>query len=407
MTLTGGSNRADVLASDHLVSVVRQLAASRNVDEVAAVVRRAARELTGADGATFVLREEGSCHYVDEDAISPLWKGRRFPLEHCITGWAMLHRRAVVIPDIYADDRIPHDAYRPTFVRSLVVVPIRTAEPLGAIGTYWSTERHAEAWEVELLQALADSTAVAMENVRVYAELEARVEARTEALARANDELRQLAAHVAHDIRSPLTTIAGLAELLVARHGDAIGDDARRVAQLLLDGTANLAGFTNDLLEYLAGSRDPQRTHLDMAAIAAEVVRRVDGLVNDRGASVTWANPPLVSGDRVLITQALQNLVANAITYTPRDRHPVVTISVEIERDDWLLRVADNGAGIPLAEREAVVEPFRRGSAAAGHTGSGLGLALCQRIAEHHGGGLTIDDAPGGGAIVTLRIPHE
>src|SRR5581483_9662786 len=115
---------------------------------------------------TFVLRDDDKCYYVDEDAIEPLWKGQRFPLEQCISGWAMLNRQHVVIEDIYADERIPHEAYRPTFVKSLVMVPIRTLDPLGSIGIYWATRHRATEQQIGLARALADSTAIALENVR-------------------------------------------------------------------------------------------------------------------------------------------------------------------------------------------------------------------------------------------------
>ncbi|MGC4084475.1 MAG: HD domain-containing phosphohydrolase [Vicinamibacterales bacterium] len=156
------------LATRELIATIPRLAFARTLPEIQAIVRTAARRIAAADGATFVLRDARHCYYADEDAIAPLWKGRRFPLEACISGWAMQHRQSVVIPDIYVDNRIPHDAYRPTFVRSLAMVPIRTADPIGAIGVYWADTRRASADELELLQALADSTAVALENVRVY-----------------------------------------------------------------------------------------------------------------------------------------------------------------------------------------------------------------------------------------------
>lgn len=174
-----------------LVDAVQRLSLARDLESIAAIVRRAARELTGADGATFVLRDDECCYYMDEDAISPLWKGQRFPLETCISGWVMLHRQPVVIPDIYADARIPHAAYRPTFVKSLVMVPIRSLEPIAAIGNYWAHEHHAGAEDVRLLAALADSTAVAMENVRIHAELEERVALRTAQLAQSNALLQE------------------------------------------------------------------------------------------------------------------------------------------------------------------------------------------------------------------------
>jgi diguanylate cyclase (GGDEF)-like protein len=177
---------------ERLVQAVVELSMARSLGEIQRIVRTAARELTGCDGATFVLRDNGKCYYADEDAIAPLWKGNRFPMEICISGWAMLNRDAAIIPDIYLDNRIPHAAYRPTFVKSLVMVPIRKLDPVGAIGNYWAHERQPSEQEVTLLQALADATSIAMENVQVYAELEERVRDRTAELEKANEEIRQL-----------------------------------------------------------------------------------------------------------------------------------------------------------------------------------------------------------------------
>src|SRR4051812_5995202 len=92
---------------EQLAIVVQELSLARSLDAVTKIVRKAARELTGADGATFVLRDGNLCYYADEDAIEPLWKGKRFPMSACISGWCMLNRRPVIIEDIYRDDRIP------------------------------------------------------------------------------------------------------------------------------------------------------------------------------------------------------------------------------------------------------------------------------------------------------------
>ena len=143
----GGAQRETALFT--LVDAIEQLSSARTVEDVAAVVRSAARRIAGADGVTFVLRDRDQCFYLDEDAVSPLWKGRRFPLKSCISGWAMLNRMTAVIPDIYADARIPHDAYRPTFVRSLVMTPVRAEDPLAAIGAYWAEVRTPTADEIQ------------------------------------------------------------------------------------------------------------------------------------------------------------------------------------------------------------------------------------------------------------------
>ncbi|MBS1191875.1 MAG: diguanylate cyclase protein [Rhodocyclaceae bacterium] len=176
---------------EKLVGVVQELSLARDLETVMAIVRRAARELTGADGATFVLRDGDQCFYAEENAIEPLWKGKRFPMSICISGWVMLNRQSTVIEDIYADPRIPAAAYRPTFVRSLAMVPIRTLDPLGAIGNYWAKPYRPSPEQLKVLQALADTTAVAMENVKIYAELEERVRQRTAELEGANGQLRR------------------------------------------------------------------------------------------------------------------------------------------------------------------------------------------------------------------------
>jgi serine phosphatase RsbU (regulator of sigma subunit) len=176
-----------------LVNTVQELSMARDITTVMAIVRKIARELTGADGATFVLRDrlsEGEfCFYADEDAIGPLWKGSRFPIEACISGHAMLDRKPIVIEDIYTDDRIPIAAYEVTFVKSLAMVPIRTIDPVGAIGNYWANQHLATEEEVSLLQSLADITAVTLENIKVYDELEQRVKERTLELEEKNQEI--------------------------------------------------------------------------------------------------------------------------------------------------------------------------------------------------------------------------
>jgi serine phosphatase RsbU (regulator of sigma subunit) len=192
LTTSGESDHTDdARGMARLVQAVQELSLARSLPEVQRIVRTAARELTGCDGASFVLRDDDKCYYADEDAIAPLWKGSRFPLEACVSGWAMLNRESAVIPDIYSDARVPHEAYRPTFVKSLVMVPIRKLDPIGAIGNYWARARQPSEQEVSLLQALADATSIAMENVQVYSELEQRVHDRTVALELANEEIRQ------------------------------------------------------------------------------------------------------------------------------------------------------------------------------------------------------------------------
>lgn len=148
-----------------LDETVHALEETSILEEVQRLVRTCARFLTDSHGATIVLLDGNQCFYADEDAISPLWKGQRFPVEECISGWAMLHRRTAMIPDIRVDERIPQQAYRPTFVRSLVMVPIREHAPIGAIGAYWAVPHRATAGQIALLSALAEASSAALERI--------------------------------------------------------------------------------------------------------------------------------------------------------------------------------------------------------------------------------------------------
>ncbi|MES2679676.1 MAG: GAF domain-containing protein [Bacteroidota bacterium] len=151
---------------DLLVTTVQELSLAKDLQTLMYIVRKAARKCTGADGVTFVLNEKEYCYYADEDAIAPLWKGQRFPIHACISGWVMVNRMPAIIKDIYQDSRIPHDSYKGTFVKSLAMVPIRTLEPLGALGAYWASPYIPDEQELRMLQAIADVTAVAFTNVQ-------------------------------------------------------------------------------------------------------------------------------------------------------------------------------------------------------------------------------------------------
>jgi two-component sensor histidine kinase len=148
--------------AEALVAVLRRLSCARSLDEVMDVVTHATRVLLRADGVTFVLRDGDLCHYADEDAIAPLWKGRRFPMSACISGWCMEHNEAVAIPDILEDPRIPQDAYLPTFVKSLAMVPVRQEDPVAVIGAYWAEPHLASPEDMERLQTIANASALAL-----------------------------------------------------------------------------------------------------------------------------------------------------------------------------------------------------------------------------------------------------
>ncbi len=388
-----------------LVTAVQELSRARTAEAVRDIVRHAARQLTGADGATFVLRDQDQCHYVDEDAIAPLWKGQRFPLTACISGWSMLHGEPVVIEDVFADARIPHAAYRRTFVQSLVMVPIRPDQPVGAIGTYWSVHRRAGPGEVAILQALANTTAVALENVRVYAELETRVRQRTRQLEQANAELEGFAASVSHDLRAPLAVISGSAELLQMRLGQALEPEDRRRLETVPEQVQRMSQLIEDLLR-LARLRQAelQLEPVDLAALAEEIAGGLAAAAPERRVGFSAGAVPLVRGDEALLRIALENLLSNAWKYTRRTAAAVVAFGCRVEAEGPVFFVRDNGAGFPAEEVGRLFRPFQRLHSNAEFPGTGVGLSIVANIVDKHGGKVWGETTPGGGATFCFTL---
>ncbi|HVY71889.1 MAG TPA: GAF domain-containing protein, partial [Verrucomicrobiae bacterium] len=369
-------------AMRRLVQAVQELSLAKDLGAIMTVVRRAARELTGADGATFVLRDGDKCHYADEDAIAPLWKGQRFPMSTCISGWVMLNKEPVAIEDIFSDSRIPSDAYRPTFVKSLVMVPIRPEAPIGAIGNYWATRHRASNEEVELLQALANTVSVAMENVQLYMDLERRVQERTAQLELANRDLEAFSYSVSHDLRAPLRAVSGFVGLLAEECHDALDDRAWEHITRVRAETARMARLIDDLLRLAKLSRAQLcRETVDLSALVSEIAGRYATVESGREVEFVVTNGLEVNGDASLLRAVLENLIGNAWKYTEKtERARVEFGQTGCEAGFITFFVKDNGAGFDMRYADKLFLPFQRLHSDEDFAGTGVGLATVQRI---------------------------
>lgn len=391
-------------ASARLVAAVQQLSLARDFDSIRAIVRRAARDLVGADGATLVLREGNQCHYVDEDAIAPLWKGRRFPLSACISGWTMIHHKPAAIRDIYADPRIPADAYRPTFVKSLVMVPIRPDDPIGAIGNYWASYHDPEPEEIELLQALANTTAVAIENARANEDIERRVRERTLQLESANVDLAAFSYSVSHDLRAPLHNIGTFAELLEEEATTATPEARREYTGHIRRQVGRMTGMIDDFLRLSRVAQsglDPAT--IDLAPMGDDII--ADLRASAPGRSMDFIRPASLPaiGDPRLVRIVLENLLSNAWKYTGR-LPGVARIELGIDPAAHVYFVRDNGAGFDPAHADKLFVPFQRLHSQKEFAGSGIGLATVARIIGKHGGRIWAESFPGEGATFFFTL---
>jgi signal transduction histidine kinase len=407
-----------------LVTAVRELSQARDLDTIMRLVRDAARELTGSDGASFVLRDRDDCYYAEESAIAPLWKGRRFPSTSCISGWVMEHGESVAIDDVFADSRVPQEVYAPTFVKSLAMVPIRHAHPLGAIGTYWKTRHCSPPEELAVLQALADSTAVAMENVAVYAELERRVEQRTLALQSANRELAAkhaslielqqqrdtLNALVVHDLKSPASAIILAAHLRLDRSNP--GDTSRRDWSRVLASAEQVHRTALDLLDVISskeGRISPRLCEVDIGALLLETAELLGPHAEQRHKAIEIQVAPafgVIHADPQLLRRVLQNLVDNALKHTPANG--AVRVVAESTADGCIeICVSDFGPGIAVAQRQRVFSAHTTLEQSVDGTSvsHGLGLTFCRLAVEAHGGRIWIEDNDPCGSRFRFQLP--
>lgn len=399
---------------DTVIDLISRLSLARGLDEVMAIVRRGARHLTGADGVSFVLRDNGKCFYADEDAIGPLWKGQRFPMEACISGWAMLNRQPVVIEDIYLDQRIPHDAYRRTFVKSLVMVPVRQEDPVAAIGAYWAHQRRPSQSEVDLLMTIANGAAVAMTNVALYAALvAAKEEAEHNAMVAEQAGRAKLffLANISHELRTPLNAIIGFTQMMQATQPAPGAPRYDEYLDCILQGGNNLLRLVEDLLD-ISRLEDGQFSlspgPVVLATVMAEAVEALGLQAAEAGVELRCAAAPppaKVRADRRAIKQVVLNLLANAVKFTPRGGQ----IDVEWPDCDGGCAVAirDTGIGMTPQELERVREPFVQTARERHqfHQGAGLGLSIANALVYLQGGRLDIASCPGKGTTVTVHLP--
>lgn len=399
----------DRAATRKLIKMIQELFLARDLETVTAIVRRGARELTGADGAAFILREGELCYYADEDAIAPLWKGKRFPMAGCISGWVMTHRQPVAIEDVDADSRIPARAYHPTFVKSLTMVPIRTASPIGAIGNYWSRPYRSTPEEIELLQALADSTSIALENIDLYSELKQCAKESQEA-ARVKS---QFVSNVSHELRTPINSILGYAALLRDEVYGPISPDQIYPTEAILRNARELLSLIESILDLSRMDAGRLTLHTDLIRLSElleETIRSAKPFVEKKTLGLKWQLDtfPLVWSDAGKIKQVLTNLLSNAIKFTQSGEISIQARNVP-EREGVEIIISDTGIGMKAQDLPKIFDPFYQvlSDSAQPSGGVGLGLSIVKELVNLLGGDIAVKSEVGTGSTFTLFLPYR
>ena len=240
-------------------------------------------------------------------------------------------------------------------------------------------------------------------SVAVHTDITER-KAMSEELERSNAELEEFAYVASHDLSEPLRVIGGFTDLLQRRYEGQFDDQADRFLEATREGVDRMQAMIDALLAYSRVGRSavaPARVDCDRAVQDAR--RGLDRLISERGAELSVSELPNITGDPTLISQLFQNLISNAVKYGDSE-HPLVGVRADRSNGEWVFSVEDNGGGIEPDQTERVFEMFQR-LHGRDQAGTGIGLAICKRIVEQHGGRIWVEPGDGGGSAFRFTVP--
>ncbi len=249
---------------------------------------------------------------------------------------------------------------------------------------------------------------------RIVDELEAARSARvqladqTVELQRSNSELEQFAYVASHDLQEPLRKIASFCQLLEKRYGDKLDERGVEYIAFAVDGAKRMQVLINDLLSFSrVGRVGEMRAEADLDAALDDALANLAAAIEESNAEIVRPAQrlPLIVGDPTLLTMLWQNLIGNAVKFQHPGQPPRIVIECERRGEDWLLTVTDNGIGIDDEFVDKVFVIFQRLHGRDQYSGTGLGLALCKKIVEHHGGAIRIDTSHNGGTRFEFTLP--
>lgn len=227
-----------------------------------------------------------------------------------------------------------------------------------------------------------------------------------QALVRSNLELQQFAFVASHDLRAPLRSIQGYLGLLEARHAAMLDGDARYLIRRATDAVRQLDGLTDDLLTYAqVDAQARPMVPVDCNQVLADTLLLLDAAISEAKAQVSAPQLPTVHGDRAQLVQLFQNLVGNALKYRG-EQAPHVRITAKRGQHAWVFAFTDNGIGIQARHQERIFEVFKRLHTQQEYPGNGIGLAVCQRVVQRHGGRIWVTSEPGQGSTFFFSIPE-
>jgi signal transduction histidine kinase len=328
-----------------------------------------------------------------------------------VVGRALLEGRTVQVPDVLADPEYTwSEAQERTGFRSVLAVPLlREGHPIGVLVLARSVTRPFTDKQVEVVTTFADQAVIAIENVRLFDE----IQDKSRQLAEASERKSQFLASMSHELRTPLNAIIGLTEMMVSNAARFGTEKAQGPLQRVNAAGTHLLSLINEILDLSkieVGKLELNLEPVDLARLIDEVIGTAGQLAEkNRNRLVVEAqeNRGALNADSLRLKQILLNLLSNACKFT-KDGEVALRVSKVADGRDWVeLAVADNGIGMTAEQQAKLFQDFTQADSltARRYGGTGLGLALSRKLARMMGGDVTVTSEPGKGSVFTVRLP--
>ena len=405
-SLRAAGDEARALASENeiLGEIGRIIASSLDINEVYEGFANQVRRLIEFDRLSISLVNLDDNTFTNAYILGHDVEGRQvgdvISLEGTVTSEAVRSKRSMIIQGDPAElkERYPNLLGFP----SIVLAPLIYRRQLFGVLNARSSKLNAYTEEdSEVLSRVASQITPAIASSLLYADI-----VRTQGdLARSNSDLEQFAYAASHDLQEPLRTITSYLGLVKDRYSESLDETAQEFIDYAVDGAERMRTLINDLLEYSRVNVQEKPLESVSCDDALELaIRSLNQAIVRNGADIQTSPLPVVIGDESQLHRLFQNLLSNALKFRG-DKSPVIRVWAELQGDEWVFAVKDNGIGIAPEYREKVFGMFSRLHSRAQYEGTGVGLALCSKIAQRHGGRIWVESDVGKGATFRFNIP--
>jgi len=331
-----------------------------------------------------------------------------------VTGWVAQTGLSVRLGDVRQDAR--YYKVRENICSELCV-PLKAGDQVIGVINIESDQPDAYS-EVDesVLETVAAQISIAIQNAQLHEkiqqhadELELRVQERTAQLQVANKELESFSYSVSHDLRAPLRAISGFSEIIARRHRSNLNEEGQHYIDNIVQASERMGHLIDDLLTYARlGRKGVRREPVSLASLVSEISRNMQSRLAEIHGTLNVAEDlPTVIGDQTLLSQVFTNLLENAFIYHKPDVPPQVSLTYYNEDQHVVVKVSDNGIGIPLEYQEKIFNMFQRLHSEEEYPGTGIGLATVRKSVELLGGGVWVESKEGEGSTFFVRLPKE